>query len=356
MPVAIPPGLAFRVRVPASSANLGPAFDSMALALDIVDEYELTTLAAGLVIEVYGESAERVPKDERHLVYRSMCAAWRRLGTAPPPGLRLVAHNRVPHGRGLGSSATAVVAGVLAAVGLHDTALGGGPAPDRGLVAELASAIEGHPDNATASVYGGLTLSFYDDTERSDVDSADEVHQGGRPPRLRTVQVPCVPSLRATVAIPVAELSTALARAVLPARVAHADAALNAARVGLLVHAVSRDPMLLLPATRDWLHQEQRRTSFPSTMALVDALRARGLPAMVSGAGPSVLVLSDRPVLDEVGAVLNRLDRATWTITEPGIATTPAMLYPAESTSVPRDPPAPGSTGSVGAPVRQAGP
>ena len=148
---------------------------------------------------------------------------------------------------------------------------------DRSFTNDLASAVEGHPDNASASVYGGMTVSWSD----------DEV-----PGRVHTVQLDVHPDVVPVVLVPAAQLSTATARAVLPERVAHAQAALNSGRSALLVEAASRRPDLLLPATREWLHQEQRRASFPHTMGLVDRLRAHGHAAVVSGAGPSVLVLA----------------------------------------------------------------
>lgn len=325
MPARIPPGLAVRVRVPASSANLGPAFDSMALALGIWDEYETRTTAddqAVPVIQVRGEGAAHVPRDADHLVYRSMCTTWGRIGIRPPAGLRLVACNGVPHGRGLGSSAAAVVAGVVTASGLHQVAQGGTEGFDLQLAADLASELEGHPDNATASLYGGLTLSFIEDA----TGRLSTAQPASRPVPVRTVQVQCLPEIRATVALPAAELSTAVARAILPARVPHGEAALGAARAALLVHAMTTDPSLLLPATRDWLHQEQRRSSYPDTMALVDVLRAAGLAAVVSGAGPGVLVLSATAVAEQVALVAERELGCGWSITEPGIARTGATL------------------------------
>ncbi len=283
------PGSGVQVRVPASSANLGPGFDSVGLALGLWDEYDLTVeRAGGLRIDVTGESAQDVPRDGSHLVYRSLLRGLEQCGLSAPADLHLVARNGIPHGRGLGSSASAIIAGVVAAQALRaiddDPGIPAGePVPvDLGCVSDLASALEGHPDNASASVYGGLTVSW-----TLDPGCPREGWTG-------TASVERHPDLTAVVFVPTAQLSTTVARAVLPPTVEHRAAAENSGRAALLVEAVTRRPDLLLPATRDWLHQEFRRAAMPASMALVDALRALGHAAVVSGAGPSVLVLTTR--------------------------------------------------------------
>ncbi|HET7475747.1 MAG TPA: homoserine kinase [Dermatophilaceae bacterium] len=277
-------GQGVRVVAPGSSANLGPGFDSVGLALALYDRYVVRLAdTAGLVVTVSGQDADQVPLDERHLVYRSFLRGMERQGVLPPEGIRLDCVNGVPQGRGLGSSATAIVAGVAAAYGLVRMR-DGAPWLDRGAVNDLASEIEGHPDNASASVYGGLTVSY--------------VEEGGG--RVHTVRPDVHPDVVPLVLLPDAVLATSTARAVLPAHVPHGEAALNSARAALLVHALTSDPALLLPATREWLHQEQRRAAFPASMALVDRLRAAGHAAVISGAGPSVLVLGTAASTREV--------------------------------------------------------
>jgi homoserine kinase len=314
--VRVPAGRSVSVRVPASSANLGPGFDSIGLALGLWDHYVLTTSdRGGLVIEVTGEGADDVPTDERHLVHATMQHTWRALGVEPPTGLRIEAVNGVPHGRGLGSSATAIVAGVIGAQALslceRETAYAGWPAPnaavpvDLGLATHLSSRLEGHPDNASASVLGGLTVSWMPDG--TGLDRGDRTVTARIEPHL---------DLEVVVFVPEAQLATHRARAVLPATVPLADAAAGAGRAALLVHALTVDPSHLHAATRDWLHQEARRSSYPATMELVDLLRGRGHAAVVSGAGPSVLVLTTRAVADEVQA--GRLG-AGWQRLTPGI-------------------------------------
>ena len=279
-------GVGVEVRVPASSANLGPGFDSVGCALGVWDTCRATvTDEPGLAVVVTGEGAGAVPLDASHLVHRAMQVAWAELGVEPPRGLRLECHNEVPHGRGLGSSATAIVTGIAAAQALHDVSCGSeGSHIDLSFTNTLASRLEGHPDNASASVHGGVTLSWSDD----DLATTTTVHL--------TVH----PEVEPVVFAPDVQLSTAKARSVLPRQVRLADAAANSARTALLAHALAGAPEHLLAATRDWLHQEARRASYPASMALVDALRAQGCAAAVSGAGPSVLVLALRDRVEEV--------------------------------------------------------
>jgi homoserine kinase len=305
------PGSSVCVRVPASSANIGPGFDSIGLALGIWDEIVVTvTEEPGLRIDVEGEGAGEVPADELNLIHRSMMAAWQELRVPSPDGLRVRCRNAVPHCRGLGSSATSIVAGVVAAQGLWDIATGQDRDGefDRTFTNNLAAALEGHPDNSSASVFGGMTVSWTDDAV---------------PGQIHTVPLEVSSQVIPLVFIPAAQLSTASARAVLPAQVSHVAAARNAGRAALLVEAVTARPDVLLAATREWLHQEQRRPAFPKSMAFLDLLRARGHAAVISGAGPSVLVLSTPAQLEDARA---QGDRSVWQVLEPGIPVTGARL------------------------------
>lgn len=304
--MTIPAGTAVTLRVPASSANLGPGFDCVGLALGVWDECTVTvTDEPGLVVDVAGSGADSVPRDGSHLVVRTMFTAWQRLGVTAPAGLHLSATNAVPHGRGMGSSATAIVSGVAAA---HSLAVRGGvlAAEELDLTAinTIASALEGHPDNASASVFGGATLSVTD---------------AGEPlPRTRTVPLRLHPQIAAVVLVPETQLSTHTARSVLPEVVPLATAAANSARTGLLVHALTTEPDLLLTATTDLLHQEARRPSYPQSMALVDALREGGLAATISGAGPSVLVLTSDDRVDQVRRIAAEAP-SLWQVLTPGV-------------------------------------
>ncbi|MDF8265111.1 homoserine kinase [Luteipulveratus flavus] len=296
-------GRSLAVRVPASSANLGPGFDSIGLALGLWDQVSVTVGGVGLRVEVSGEGAAEVPYDEGHLVHRAMLTAWDHLGVRAPEGLGLVCHNAIPHARGLGSSASAIVAGVAVAAGLAEMDLTS--AAGLAIVNDVASGIEGHPDNASASVYGGLTVSWADDADGSG---------------WRTASLAVHPDLRPVVLVPDERLSTHEARAALPDRLALADAARNSGRAALLTHALTAEPALLLPATRDWLHQEARRVSYPVTMAMVDRLRRDGHAATVSGAGPSVLVLA---TCDTAAKVVDAArSHAGWRVLEPQIPST----------------------------------
>lgn len=298
--MAIPVGARVTLGVPASSANLGPGFDCVGLALGVWDEATVTvTEEPGLVIDVTGAGAESVPRNESHLIHRTMRTTWRHLGIEAPAGLHLSTRNAVPHGRGLGSSATAIVMGVAAA-----QALSSGGELDLEAVNALACALEGHPDNASASVFGGATLS---------------VTEAGEPlPTTRTVPLRLDPRIVPVVLVPHTTLSTHTARSVLPELVPLATAAANSSRTGVLVHALTSDPSLLTAGTTDLLHQESRRPSYPQSMALVDALRAEDLAATISGAGPSVLVLTTVEHVERIGEIAATQD-ADWDVLNPGV-------------------------------------
>ena len=287
------------VRVPATSANLGPGFDALGLALTLYDEVSARVIPSGLTIDVCGEGAADVADAaEAHLVVRAMRAAFDDLGAKQPPGLALRCVNRIPHGRGLGSSAAAIVAGILAARALADAGVSAGEA------LPLANELEGHPDNVATCLFGGLTIAWLTDSATSggrppappDTSSAPP---GGRPPAPpdtssrtpRAMRLQPAEEITPVAIIAPAPVSTKLARGLMPARVPHSDAARNAGRAALLIAALTTRPEMLLDATEDRLHQDYRAPAMPATHELVSRLRAAGLPAVVSGAGPSVLAL-----------------------------------------------------------------
>lgn len=260
-----------RVRAPATSANLGPGFDTLGLALGRYDEVEATAVASGLAVDVVGEAADTVPRDETHLVVRSMRAAFDTIGAGQPDGLAVRCHNRIPHARGLGSSAAAIVSGIVAARGLLTD--GASRLDDRAAL-RLAAELEGHPDNVAACLLGGLTVAW------TALDGA--------------AAVSLVPNVRVVALVPPDPVSTEAARGLLPERVSHTDAARNAGRAALLVAALSRggaDPTTLLAATDDRLHQSYRSAAMPASYELVGRLREAGTAAVISGAGPTVLAL-----------------------------------------------------------------
>lgn len=270
-----------RVRVPATSANLGPGFDTFGLALALYDDVVLQVTEGGLEVDVAGEGSDELPRTGRHLVVRAARAAFTLLGGAPR-GMQVVCANRIPQARGLGSSAAAIVAGILAA---RAVCVGGAERLDDEAAFALAAKLEGHPDNVAACLSGGLTISW---------SAAGAV---------RSVSLATHPSLAPVLLVAPNRLSTARVRRLLPAQVPHADAVLNAGRAALLVEAITHRPDLLLEATEDRLHQSYRAPAMGRSAALVAKLRAAGVPAVVSGAGPSVLALTTvagRPLAEKL--------------------------------------------------------
>jgi homoserine kinase len=253
------------VRTPASAANLGPGYDTLGLALAMHDRLEAEVVADGLEIVVRGEGADDVPRDRSHLVVRAMNAAFDLLGERPS-GLHLTCDNVIPHARGLGSSSAAIVGGIVLARALVD---GGDERLGDPAAFQLASDLEGHPDNVAAAMFGGFTIAWLDGAVAS----------------VQRLDV----TARVTVLVPPEPVSTEAARGLLPESVPHRDAAANAARVALLVASLTGDPTHLLAATEDFLHQSYRAPAMPASYELVQGLRSADVPAVISGAGPSVL-------------------------------------------------------------------
>ena len=259
---------AVHVRVPATSANLGPGFDAAGLALSLYDDVEVRVVADGLSVTVDGEGSAHLPRNERHFLVKSLRVAFDRLG-GQPSGLEVRCRNRIPHSRGLGSSSAVICAALLAARAL---VVDGQQQLDDDALLVLADQIEGHPDNVAACLRGGLTLAW------------------GSP--VRVLRLDTHPDLVAVAFVPPTRSSTRATRGLLPETVPFADAAANAGRAALLAHALTVDPALLLDATQDWLHQPYRAAAMPASAALVQALRGDGIAAVVSGAGPTVLALA----------------------------------------------------------------
>ncbi|MCY9782277.1 homoserine kinase [Nocardiopsis sp. EMB25] len=281
------------VHAPATSANLGPGFDALGLAVRLYNRFDAALRDDDRInVEVTGEGAGEVPLDERHLVVRAMREAFDRAGEKLP-GIDLTCVNNVPHARGLGSSSSAIVGGVAAASALLGrTGPGGGP--DRDWIYRIAADIEGHPDNVAPCVYGGYTVAYRGQEGWGAVSLA---------PDARILPVLCVPSWR---------LSTERARGLLPERVTHADASFNAGRSALMTAAVCGHPETLYAATEDRLHESYREPAMPRTLELIRDLRERdGLPAVVSGAGPTVLVLcavSEGEAREESPEIAHQID------------------------------------------------
>lgn len=263
------------VRVPASTANLGPGFDAFGMALGLYDHVELDLADDGFEVSVVDDGAgdmSGVPTDENHLVVQAFLRAADHIGLKVP-GLRLRCRNAIPHSRGLGSSAAAVVAGAVAAYAFADRE------PDDDILT-LAVEFEGHADNAAASLYGGAVLVWHDE-------------------RWHAIKAAPDATIRPVVAIAAETSSTDATRGLLPRQVPHADAAFSAGRAALAFHALTARPDLLLAGTEDRLHQPYRASAYPRSARLIAALRARGVAAAVSGAGPTVLALTTDGKLPE---------------------------------------------------------
>ncbi|QDZ42371.1 homoserine kinase [Corynebacterium sp. sy039] len=282
MPIEIPVGTKVRVRVPASSANLGPGFDTLGLALTLYDTVEVEVIAQGLEVVVSGEGEGELPLDDSHLVVKAIRSGLR-CAQAQVPGLKVVCHNSIPQSRGLGSSAAAAVAGVSAANGLA-----GFPLTQQQLV-QLSSAFEGHPDNAAASVLGAAVVSW------------TEVPVDGRTqPQYHAVTIDVHPKIKATALVPDFHASTEAVRRVLPSDVTHVDARFNVSRCAVMTVALQKHPELLWEGTRDRLHQPYRADVLPVTAEWVNRLRNKGYAAYLSGAGPTIMVLSTTPIDEKI--------------------------------------------------------
>lgn len=268
---------ALRVRVPATSANLGPGFDTLGIALAYGDDLTVVTREApGASVEVTGVGAGAIETDESNLVVRAAAHVFEQLGRSLP-GLNVKAHNRIPQGSGMGSSGSAIVAGVMIAAGLL---AGDAEQPIELTEDELlafATDLEGHPDNVAPALFGGLTIAWTNE-------------QGPRFKRLLVHR-----GVAPLVLVPTFKLSTERARSLQPTQVPHEDAVFNVSRSALLIAALTQSPELLFEATEDRLHQNYRGEAMPATRDLIAALREAGHPAVVSGAGPSILVLSNGP-------------------------------------------------------------
>lgn len=294
MTKTLPAGLTVTARVPASSANLGPGFDTLGLALGLYDEITVTTTGSGLDIRVEGEGAEDVPWGPSHLVVRAIERGLESAGVWAD-GLKVLCRNAIPHSRGLGSSASAVVGGLAAANGLAKKVAPENELTDAQMV-QLASEFEGHPDNASASVLGGAVVSW------SDTAVAAEQRE------YHAVRLAVHPDIRVVALVPSARSSTAHTRGLLPDLVPHRDAAFNVSRGALAVVALTERPDLLMAATEDLLHQAQRAPALPITTRWIATLRAAGIAAAVSGAGPTVLALTTAPFPEDLRAAAERDD------------------------------------------------
>jgi homoserine kinase len=264
----------------------------MGLALQIHDEIiAMISDDPGVLIEVEGEGEGEIPLNENHLVAQAMNLAFNYMNVQPA-GFVLKCRNAIPHGRGLGSSAAAIIGGLATA---RDLVVNGHELMTDSELLNLALSMENHPDNLSASLYGGFTVSWLE----------SEVSAGSVCVDLHSDVIPIV-------LIPPHALATTKARGVLPELVPMSHAIHNVSRAGLLVHAMSTDPNFLLPATADLLHQNPRAEMYPETTELLKSIRARGIAAVASGAGPAVLLLMNKAENSHLGD-LQELIPPDWT-------------------------------------------
>lgn len=256
------------VSIPATSANLGPGFDCLGLALGLRNQFTFRTLPHGLVVSISGEGEGTIPTGSANLVVKAAEAVFRRIGRRPD-GLDITLENHVPVGSGLGSSATATLGGILAANCLAEGNL------EEDEMLSMAVALEGHPDNVTPALFGGLSLIVVDGD------------------RLVVEQIP-VPELQVVVVLPHFELPTSMARQALPSQVPLSDAVYNSSRVGLLIQALRMaNYSKLATAMDDRLHQPYRKSLIPGMDEALKAGRDAGAAGVaLSGAGPAVIAIS----------------------------------------------------------------
>ena len=263
-----------QVQVPATSANLGPGFDSFGLAFGMHDRYVAQILdEGGLDIDVTGEGADEVPRTDKNLLVKAMYKGFDYLG-GKPKGLAVRALNVIPHGRGLGSSASAIIGGLVLARSL---VLTGTDKMSDEVLLNLANEMEGHPDNVAAALFGGATIAWQDLAKGKAV--------------AHSIHLPVDPRIKVMAFIPATALATKKARTMLPDSIPFADAQRNTVNAALMTQALTIRPDLLFAATEDFLHQSYRQEAMPASFALMEKLRQAGLAAFVSGAGPTVLAL-----------------------------------------------------------------
>ena len=286
------------VKVPATTANIGPGFDCMGMALPIYNTItiEETVLpGSGVQINVISDkespdefSLEHMPMDENSLIYKAVELLYNSIGQTPSE-LKITIHTEIPIARGLGSSASVIVGGLLAA-----NELLGRPADEAALLS-IATEVEGHPDNVTPAIVGGLTITATED-------DGSIVYRKLEWPQEWTLTL-CVPEY---------ELATDISRSVLPKEVPIQDAVFNAQRMGMFIHAIhTKDSALMKLALKDKLHQPYRTKLVPGLEKIIDNLKHEEnvLGCVLSGAGPSILIVSEKNNLDRIKAIV----REVWT-------------------------------------------
>lgn len=276
----------YKVRVPATSANMGPGFDCMGIALDIYNTVEVHEIPEGLIIENHGRDADLITKDGTNLIYRAMERVFRQTGFVPT-GLKIISYNDIPVARGLGSSAASTAAGLLLANALIGEKL------DMKRIIELGTALEGHPDNIVPALIGGMTLSYAQDTST-----------------VGYIKLDFPEKLRMLVMVPDFLLSTAMARKVLPRQVELGNAVFNVSRAALMVAALTAGELDHLKyAVQDKLHQPYREKLIPGMQEVFQqAYNAGARGVFLSGAGSTLIALVDADNNDFLSRLKGFLD------------------------------------------------
>ena len=257
------------LKVPATTANLGPGFDTLGMGLDFYNEIQVKEIDSGLQIEIEGEGSNQLSTTEDNLIYQAMDELFTRVGYKPQ-GIYIKAINKIPLSRGLGSSAAAIVGGLLAANELvgHKFSISE--------LVTLATEIEGHPDNVSPALLGGVVVS------NCKSDSQDVIYEKIAAPRLKIV-----------VCIPDYELSTAKARAVLPKQIDFDDVVFNVSHMGMLLTGLlKQDYEIIKEGLRDRLHQPYREKLLPGFKKIRTELKSKALGIVLSGSGPTVIALT----------------------------------------------------------------
>lgn len=280
----MPLNSAVTITVPATTANLGPGFDCIGAALTLYNQFKFTSADAAFRISVTGAEAQRVKTDDSNLVYQAFLKLYQNIGQTPPP-VQIDINLGVPLARGLGSSATAIVGGLIGA-----NYLAGSPL-EKTEVMELAIALEGHPDNVVPALLGGCRLSATSESNNWEI-----------------CDVPWHENIVPVVAIPEFELSTKKARRVLPEQVSRADAIFNTAHLGLLLRGLETGTGdWIKAALQDRLHQPYRQILIPGYDTVRSVAMAAGAYGMViSGAGPTLLALVDTQKAAAVEAAMSK--------------------------------------------------
>ncbi len=280
------PPRSITVRVPATTANLGPGFDALGLALDLWNETRFEPCAGGITVSITGEGRDSLPAGSDNLVARALVSFYDQAGSTLPPGLNISCENRIPLGSGLGSSAAAILSGLAGA-----NALLGSPAGPETLL-RMAADLEGHADNAAAAVLGGFVI----------------VTQGQTGWITRRYNLP---ALNAAVVVPDFHLPTHSARAALPKSVDLEDAVFNIGRMGLVIDALrSGDMALLAQAMQDRLHQPYRLALIPGGAEALQAAARHGAAVALSGAGPGVIAFGQGDLSEVAAAISSAFEQA----------------------------------------------